>query len=43
MKNTHFVNLNESDLSKVSGGIAPALILAMYMAGYTIGKDIAKR
>lgn len=39
----NFNQLDETELTEVVGGITPGLILALFMAGYTIGKDIAKR
>ncbi|GAX47683.1 class IIb bacteriocin, lactobin A/cerein 7B family [Pseudolactococcus reticulitermitis] len=38
-----FNELDEAELTEVIGGIAPALVLALFMAGYQIGKDFAKR
>ncbi|GAB2022786.1 fratricide two-peptide bacteriocin subunit CibB [Pseudolactococcus yaeyamensis] len=42
-KFNNFNELDESELTEVKGGIASGIIIALFMAGYTIGKDIAKR
>ncbi|MFC4760283.1 class IIb bacteriocin, lactobin A/cerein 7B family [Fructobacillus durionis] len=35
--------LTDKELSDVNGGIAPGILLGLYMAGYTMGKDFASR
>ena len=38
-----YKELNHEELMETTGGIAPALGLALIAFGYTIGKDIALR
>ncbi|MDG9598416.1 class IIb bacteriocin, lactobin A/cerein 7B family [Streptococcus pneumoniae] len=44
-----FLSLSENELSDIDGGLAPLVIfgvgvgIALFMAGYTIGKDLRKK
>ncbi|WLV77478.1 hypothetical protein LACPH_002226 [Lacticaseibacillus parahuelsenbergensis] len=38
-----FQDLTDKDMKTVVGGIGPALIVAIFALGYTMGKDIANR
>lgn len=40
--NTNFVTLSDQDLMATEGG-GIGVVIALFMAGYTIGKDIANR
>jgi len=42
-KNLEFVELTNYEREEIEGGIAASLALGLFMAGYTIGKDIANR
>lgn len=45
MDTSNFQTLNSSELAEVEGGLIAeaSLLLGLFMAGYTIGKDIASR
>lgn len=42
--NNNFVALSEQELMELEGGgVGVGVAIALFMAGYTIGKDIANR
>ena len=40
---TQLIELDSDDVDAVAGAIAPALVLGLFVLGYTVGRDIANR